>query len=89
MTVVIGRKILHGFQDEFQSERLVPALTSGAVIGVTEVMDCPFVGQPDLFRRACPLSSIRHRDRADHCRDYDDRHRAHQFSAGCNGQRAR
>jgi len=38
MTLVIGRKILHWFRDEFQSERLLPGLTSGALIGVSEVM---------------------------------------------------
>ena len=38
MTLTIGRKILHWFRDEFQSERLLPDLISGLLMGVSEIM---------------------------------------------------
>ena len=38
MTRTVGRNILHWFQQESRSEQLLPALTSGALIGLTEVI---------------------------------------------------
>jgi len=38
MPQMTGRKLPHWLQDEFQSARLLPGLTSGALIGITEVI---------------------------------------------------
>ena len=38
MTQTTDRKLPHWLQDEFQSERLLPGLTSGLLIGITAVV---------------------------------------------------
>ena len=38
MTLAIGRNLRRWLQEETRSERLVPALTSGVLMGITEVM---------------------------------------------------
>ena len=38
MTQTIGSELARWFQDEFQSKRLLPGLTSGVLMGVTEVI---------------------------------------------------
>ena len=55
MTLVIGWKILHWFQDEFQSERLLPGLTSGLLIGITEVMFALSLGSLIFSGELAPL----------------------------------
>jgi len=44
MTQMPDRKLLHWLQDELQSDRLLPGLTSGVLIGVTEVIFALSVG---------------------------------------------
>jgi SulP family sulfate permease len=38
MTQMAGHKIIQRLQDEFQSERLLPGLTAGVLMGITEVI---------------------------------------------------
>ena len=44
MTHIIDRKSLHGLQDEFQSEKLLPGLSLGVVMGIKEIIFALSVG---------------------------------------------
>jgi SulP family sulfate permease len=44
MTHRTDQRLLHGFRDELQSERLLPGLTSGALMGIKEVIFALSIG---------------------------------------------
>ncbi len=81
---MLGRKLAQWLQNGFQSERLLPGLASGMLMGISEVMVSLSLGSLNFSGALAPLSPLRDRDRTVHRRGHNDWHLAHQFGAGCN-----
>ncbi len=55
--MMTDRKLSHWLQDEFQSERLLPGLTSGLLMGITEVMFALSLGSLIFSGKLAPYLS--------------------------------
>ena len=55
MTQVVGRNLVRWLQEESRTERLVPALTSGVLMGITEVMFALSLGSLIFSGELAPL----------------------------------